>query len=161
MYAIRPIRAEDDPKIAAIIRANLEKYRLDVPGTAYFDPELAHLSRYYAALPAQRAYYVAEDAVGQVVGGAGFAEFCAFPGCAELQKLYLAEGAKGRGLGRRLLEEIEERAKASGYQRLYLETHSVLERALRLYERAGFSEIEKPAAVLHSTMDRFYIKNLV
>lgn len=44
---IRPITPQDDLRIAAIIRANLKERHLDTPGTAYFDPELDHLSQYY------------------------------------------------------------------------------------------------------------------
>ena len=39
-YIIRPIKAEDDTKIAKIIRYNLERFHLDIPGTDYFDKEL-------------------------------------------------------------------------------------------------------------------------
>ena len=42
---IRPIRPEDDAPLSRIIRSNLEQFHLDIPGTAYFDPELDHLSR--------------------------------------------------------------------------------------------------------------------
>ena len=69
-YRIRPILPEDDARLAEIIRQNLEKKHLNIPGTAYFDPELAHLSRFYAALPEKRAYFVAECG-GEVLGGAG------------------------------------------------------------------------------------------
>lgn len=158
MYHIRPIQPTDDPLIAAIIRANLEAYRLDIPGTAYFDPELDHLSRYYGADPARRAYFILED--GAVLGGVGVAEFSGPDACAELQKLYLADGLKGRGLGRRLLETAEDAARTLGYRRLYLETHSALVPALRLYEAAGFTRIAQPETVLHTTMDRFYLKEL-
>lgn len=44
---IRQIREDDDKALADIIRKNLEKFHLDIPGTVYFDPELNHLSRYY------------------------------------------------------------------------------------------------------------------
>lgn len=44
MPSYRKIEAADDGRIAEIIRANLEKLGLAVPGTAYFDPELDHLS---------------------------------------------------------------------------------------------------------------------
>ena len=50
-YRIRRIRQEDDAALAAIIRKNLESCKLDIPGTAYFDPELDHLSRYYEERP--------------------------------------------------------------------------------------------------------------
>ena len=44
---IHLITEADDRTIAEIVRTNLEKYHLDIPGTAYFDPELDHLSEYY------------------------------------------------------------------------------------------------------------------
>lgn len=160
MYHIRPIQPADDPQIAAIIRANLEAYRLDIPGTAYFDPELDHLSRFYGADPDRRAYFILEDDQSQVLGGVGTAEFSGLDACAELQKLYLTDGLKGRGLGRRLLERAEDAARTLGYRRLYLETHSALVPALRLYEAAGFTRIAQPETVLHTTMDRFYLKEL-
>ena len=43
---------------------------------------------------------------------------------------------------------------------MYLETHTNLEAAIHLYEKAGFTEIEKPQSVVHTTMDRFFIKEL-
>ena len=158
-YRIRPILPEDDARLAEIIRQNLEKKHLNIPGTAYFDPELAHLSRFYAALPEKRAYFVAECG-GEVLGGAGYAECSAFEDCAELQKLYLSDSAKGKGLGRRLMETVEDRARQAGYRRLYLETHSILDTAIRLYERRGYRSIDRPASVQHGTMDRFYLREL-
>ena len=89
----RKIEAADDPKIAEIIRANLEKLGLNFPGTAYFDPELDHLSAYYNKIPKRRSYFVALDEAGQVIGGVGIAEFEGIASCAELQKLYLKDCA--------------------------------------------------------------------
>ena len=51
-------------------------------------------------------------------------------------------------------------AKEAGYQQLYLETHSNLKVAMKLYEKLGFREIEKPETVVHGTMDHFYLKKL-
>lgn len=157
---IRPITAQDDQAIAEIVRQNLKAYHLDIPGTAYFDPELDCLSEYYSAQPDRRRYFIAELEDGTVIGGVGIAEFSGFAHCAELQKLYLADEAKGRGFGKQLMQTAEQYAKAAGYRLLYLETHSNLETAIGLYEKLGFRQIEKPAAVLHSTMNRFYLKQL-
>ena len=55
MPKYRKIEAADDRKIAKIIRANLEKHNLDIPGTAYFDPQLDCLRAYYKADPEKRA----------------------------------------------------------------------------------------------------------
>ena len=157
---IRPIRPEDDAPMSRIIRSNLEQFHLDIPGTAYFDPELDHLSRYYRAAPDRRAYFVAVDEAGRVLGGVGFAEFSGFSHCAELQKLYLAEEVKGRGLGSRLMQQVQSCARSLGYGQMYLETHSNLQAAIRLYEKLGFQRIRRPEGVMHSTMDHFYLKEL-
>lgn len=159
--AIRPISTADDAAIAAIIRTCLEAYRLDIPGTAYFDPELDHLSAFFAAKPRQRAYFVAEDTdTGRIVGGAGLAEFTGLASCCELQKIYLVESVRGQGMGRALLNTVEQRARKVGYRRIYLETHTRLHEAIHLYERAGYQRIDQPVATEHTTMDRFYLKEL-
>lgn len=160
MDRIEPIRPEDDGQLARLIRDNLERYGLDLPGTAYFDPELDHLSRYYGEKPEARAYFVLRDEAGAVMGGVGFAELCALEGCAELQKLYLADVAKGKGLGRLLLETAETQARRMGYRQLYLETHSALREAVHLYEKRGYRSVRQPAFVMHTTMDLFFMKEL-
>ena len=160
MLNYRKIEAFDDKRIAAIIRANLEKFRLDIPGTAYFDPELDHLSAYYNSDPSKRAYFVALDESGQVVGGVGIAEFDGIENCAELQKLYLDDSVKGKGYGKELMQIAEAHARAAGYENLYLETHTNLSAALKLYEKMGFHPIEKPCSTPHGTMNCFYLKRL-
>ena len=159
-YEIRPIRKSDDSQIAAIVRRNLENYGLNIPGTAYFDRELDHLSQYYTEKPDERAYYVLTDCSGSVVGGVGFAEFRGIDGCAEIQKLYLDDSVKGVGFGMGLLETAESFATCMGYTKLYLETHSVLKEACHLYEKMGYRRIPRPEGVLHSAMDSFYLKNI-
>ena len=157
---IRLIAEADNPKIAEIIRTNLKKIDLDIPGTAYFDPELDCLSRYYLAKPEKRAYFIAEDDNKQIIGGAGIEEFENIDCCAEIQKLYLTDAAKGKGLGRVLMQTAENFAKSKNYKNLYLETHSNLRAAVRLYEKIGFKQIERPEFVIHSTMNMFYLKKL-
>ena len=43
----REICKADDAALADIIRSNLKANKLDVPGTAYFDDNLDHLSDFY------------------------------------------------------------------------------------------------------------------
>lgn len=45
---------------------------------------------------------------GQIIGGAGFAEFEGLDDCAELQKLYLVDSVKGKGCGKELVQLVEE-----------------------------------------------------
>ena len=160
MVKYREIEPSDDARVAEIARCNLKKCHLDLPGTVYFDPELDHLSAFYSEKPDKRRYFVALDQDGQVIGGAGFAEFEGLDDCAELQKLYLVDSVKGKGYGKDLVQLVEEGAKAAGYKSLYLETHTNFSVALQLYEKMGFQQIEKLCVTQHSTMNRFYLKKL-
>ncbi len=157
-FTSKPISPAEDAALAEIIRSTLRAYRLDIPGTAYFDASLDRLSACYDA-PGSAYYVLLQD--GETIGGGGFAAFTGLPNCCELQKLYLAKAARGCGLGAALLASIEAQAKACGYQTVYLETHSALREALRLYERAGYREINRPASVVHTAMDRFFLKTLL
>jgi GNAT superfamily N-acetyltransferase len=64
-----------------------------------------------------------------------------------LQDLFVAEGARSRGLGRALITAVEERARAEGASRVYWLTHesNAGARALydRLAERSGFIQYRK------------------
>ena len=163
-FRIRPITADDNAAMAAIVRASLSEHRLALPGTAYFDPELDHLSAFYDA-STRRTYFVAVNDTRRVVGGCGVAEFAGAASndakVAELQKLYVAPEAQGHGLGHRLIAEAEHFARTAGYEQLYLETHHNLQTAARLYRALGWQELSDPLpGSLHSTMDIFMIKRL-
>ena len=144
-------------QMASVVRTNLEKAGLDIPGTAYFDKSLDSLSAYYGQ--EDRKYFVLlkEKAV---IGGVGFAPFEMFDNCAEMQKLYLDDSVKGLGLGYKLVEKIEEEIRKAGFRTVYLETHHSLQAAVHLYLKCGYKEIERPDGVVHSTMDLFFTKEL-
>ena len=160
MLKYRRITAADDEAIAKIVRTNLEKSHLNIPGTVYYDPELDHLSVYYNDAPTKRCYFIALDEADRVIGGVGIAEFKGIEDCAEMQKLYLDDSAKGKGYSKELVAAAENWARDAGYKKLYLETHSNLTVAMKLYEKLGFKQIEKPSCVVHGTMDHFYMKSL-
>lgn len=155
MPEYKPLSPAEDAAVAALIRGNLKAHQLDIPGTAYYDEALDRLSAFYDR--PGREYHVLLEG-GEVVGGIGLAELRG--DCCELQKLYLADAVKGRGLGYELIGFIEDRARALGYRQIYLETHTNLAAALHVYRRAGYREIPRPAWVVHSSMNRFFLKEL-
>jgi putative acetyltransferase len=60
---------------------------------------------------------------------------------AEVKRMFVAERLRGRGLGRALLDTLEDEARALGATRLVLETGTRQREAMALYERAGFRQI--------------------
>jgi DNA-binding MarR family transcriptional regulator/GNAT superfamily N-acetyltransferase len=61
---------------------------------------------------------------------------------AELKRMWVAPAARGLGLGRRLLTELEELAREHGVRTLRLETNRNLTEAIALYRASGWVEVE-------------------
>jgi len=59
---------------------------------------------------------------------------------AELKRMFITALARGQGIGRFLLSELELEARRLGARRLVLETGTRQEAALAMYRRAGFLE---------------------
>ena len=57
--------------------------------------------------------------------------------------MYVAPGARGRGLSRRLLGALEAEALALGYSFVRLETGNLQTEAIGLYVSAGYGPIER------------------
>jgi DNA-binding MarR family transcriptional regulator/GNAT superfamily N-acetyltransferase len=60
---------------------------------------------------------------------------------AELKRMWVAPQARGLGLGRRLLQELEQHAREAGVTVLHLETNRNLTEAISLYRRSGYQEV--------------------
>ena len=60
----------------------------------------------------------------------------------ELKRMWVAEAARGLGLGRRLLDELESHAARGPSRVVRLETNETLAEAIALYRSAGYAEVE-------------------
>jgi GNAT superfamily N-acetyltransferase len=60
---------------------------------------------------------------------------------AEIKRMWVAASARGLGLGRRILADLEQRAAARGVRTLRLETNRALTEAISLYRAAGYREV--------------------
>ena len=60
----------------------------------------------------------------------------------ELKRMWVAESARGLGIGRRLLSELESRAADAGARVVRLETNETLTEAISLYRSAGYREVD-------------------
>jgi putative acetyltransferase len=160
-WIVRPIRAADDPAIAAIIRAVMMEHGASGPGFAIHDAEVDHMSSSYATERAR--YYVVEHG-GRVFGGAGFAQLAGTSGAqgtCELRKMYFVPEARGLGLGKALLSLLLDEMRSAGYRRCYLETTDRMQAAQRLYRAAGFApQCGAEGATGHHGCDTFYARDL-
>jgi DNA-binding MarR family transcriptional regulator len=62
-------------------------------------------------------------------------------GPATIKRMWVAESARGLGVGRRLLSELEARAADHGARAIRLETNRTLAEAISLYRSAGYVEV--------------------
>jgi putative acetyltransferase len=141
-FTIREIQPGDNPKLATIIRSVLAEFNANKPGTVYFDPTTDDLNTLFSV---QRSAYFVVEQGGEIIGGAGVYPTDALPeGYCELVKIYLLPQARGKGIGKALIEKCFETAKQLGYTGMYLESMPELKTAVGLYERCGFTHLQGP-----------------
>jgi putative acetyltransferase len=158
-YIIREIAPKDNLKIATVIRNVFEQ--LDAPkvGTAYADPHLNTLFEVYQ--DDTEIYFVVEkDEI--ILGGCGIGKLIdAEIKICELQKMYLAKEARGKGIAKELMQKCLTFAKQVGYDKCYIETLPFMKDAQKLYVKSGFTYIDGPmGSTGHKACDVFMIKDL-
>lgn len=153
---VREITQTDNQSVKKLIQSSLKKLGFDKPGTAYYDPELNDLYTFYKTR--NKAMYWVVEEEGKIVGGVGIAPFK--DNICELQKLYVSPEIQGKGLAKLLMDYA---LKFAGihYDFCYLETHSDLGAACRLYEKYNFDLLSQPIeGSEHSAMDKWYLKRV-
>jgi L-amino acid N-acyltransferase YncA len=96
---------------------------------AWFEPDLPFL--------------VADDASGRIVGFARISPYsdrCVYEGVGE-HGVYVDAGARGRGVGRRLLEELANAAERRGMYKLTSRVFTTNVASLAVHRAAGFEEV--------------------
>jgi GNAT superfamily N-acetyltransferase len=98
--------------------------------------------------PPYGLYLVAYDAGGEPVASGGWRAQDASPeghedGDAEIKRMFVVKEARGRGLARAILAELEASAAAAGRTRMVLETGSRQPEAIALYTSCGYVPVEK------------------
>ena len=79
-------------------------------------------------------------------------------GIAEIKRMYVIPEHRGAGVAKRILEELERRARGRGLRAVRLDTNARLTEANRMYREAGYREIEDYNSNPRS--DRWYEKPL-
>ncbi|HEX4480259.1 MAG TPA: GNAT family N-acetyltransferase [Rudaea sp.] len=64
-------------------------------------------------------------------------------GVGEIKRMWISPNARGLGLGRRLLAELEAQAVQHAFHTVRLDTNATLDEALALYRSSGYHEIPR------------------
>lgn len=106
-------------------------------GLALDGPDMPKAGPAELAPPAGTFIVGVEDGVAVCCGG-----IKRLPdGACEIKKMFVVPEARGRGVARELLVELERRARDLGYAIARLDTGPKQPRAQRMYERAGYVSI--------------------
>ena len=103
-----------------------------------FDPSLS-ISADIAELTPPAGLFLIARVGGRPVGCGALKFHAGAP--AELKRMWVARDARGLGVGRRLLAELEREARDAGVEVLHLETNASLTEAIALYRKTGFVEV--------------------
>ena len=105
---IREVIRSDNPHLAIVIRRVLKEMKVPLKGTAYADRELDNM---YQAYSIPRSIYFVVEFNGQILGGAGIMPLNkGAKNICELQKMYLDPKARGKGVGRKLVDKLIDNA---------------------------------------------------
>jgi putative acetyltransferase len=150
-FEVRSWQPSDRTAAAGVIGQVLAEYGLSwEPQGA--DRDVLQIEECYA----QGEFWVVELG-GKVVGTAAYYPIDRSENAVEIRKMYLLPIARGRGLGRFLLSELEAAIIQKGFAEIWIETASVLKEAVILYEKSGYAAA---TGVETDRCDRVYVKRL-
>jgi putative acetyltransferase len=78
----------------------------------------------------------------------------------ELKRMYVRPQYRGMGLGKKMIEHLEEVARQRGVNVLRLETGTFQDEAIGLYEKMGFKQIPAFGEYRESAVNVFYEKRV-
>ena len=133
---IEPMTADDWPEVRRIYVEGIATGNATLERDA---PDWAHFDRSHPT----DARLVARDAHGIVVGWtalSGYSSRKVYSGVA-WESVYVAEAARGRGVGRALLEALIPAAELAGYWTLFAGVLADNAPSLALHERVGFRRV--------------------
>ena len=145
----------ETPDAQRCLRAYVAELNRRAPQRA-FDPSKGSTAEPHEVRPPKGAFVVAYLR-GEAIGCGALKHH---PGSvSDIKRMWIAESARGLGVGRRLLERLEQLAREHGSHDARLETSDVLSEAVALYRSAGYREVppfnEEPFA------DRWFAKRLL
>lgn len=134
---VRPATDRDSDAIRAVVTEVSAEFGLASADS--YDEDLTRVASWYKDAG---GWFEVLELDGQIVGTIGMIPVSDSE--IELRKMYFTPALRGRGLGKALLGRNLRLAAEAGFKTVTLETATVLEAAIGLYKRYGFSRVEEP-----------------
>jgi len=150
---LRPADNKDCDCIARLVYGVLKEYGLK-PDPGCTDADIKDIESSY--FDRGGTFFVLEAEDSSIIGAYGL--YPMEEQTCELRKMYLDKAHRGKGLGRFLLEDALSKARQLGFERMILETASVLKEAIALYKSYGFVEYNQQH--MSSRCDQAYLLEL-
>ncbi len=122
-------------------------------------PVESRLGLSLSALLGQDARFFVARLGGRAAGCGGYVLLPG--GSAEMKRVFTVAEARGRGIGRAIVESVEAAAAGEGVGRMYLETGVKSDEAIRLYRRLGYAERGPFAGYGPDPLSVFMVKTLL
>lgn len=152
-FLIRDWQKGDHTLTASLISAVLAEYGLGWEPTGA-DEDVLEVEKYYLAAGGE--FWVIEQQ-NRIVGTGAYYPIKRGKKAVEIRKMYLLPAARGVGLGKYLLQQLESAIAQGGFEQIWIETASVLAQAVKLYETSGYQQAD---GVETARCDRVYLKLL-
>jgi DNA-binding MarR family transcriptional regulator/GNAT superfamily N-acetyltransferase len=142
-YILRPHRAGD---MGWIVHRQAVLYAHEYGWNWEYEALIARIvANFLEKLEPVREHCWVAERNGAIVGSVFVVRHPEREGVARLRLLYVEPGARGLGIGGRLVRECTEFANRCGYHTLTLWTNSVLVSARRIYEAEGYRLVKEDA----------------
>jgi GNAT superfamily N-acetyltransferase len=154
-FRLRDATTDDGAAIRAVVLAVMSEYGLSSDLEAD-DADIRNVVASYGERGG--SFRVVTSIDGDIVGCGGL--YPIDERQAEFRRMYLLPAVRGIGIGRKLLADLISLARQRRFERVVLETASVLKEAISLYRKHGFVPIPRERPGIRQC-DQAYVLRLV
>jgi putative acetyltransferase len=156
---IRQVKESDNLHLSKMIREVFEEHDAPKNGTVYSDPTTDHL---YESFQIEKAVLWVAENKNKILGCCGIYPTTGLPEqCVELVKFYLPKESRGKGIGKILMEKSIDWAEKFGYSELYIESLPQFSKAVNMYQKQGFIQLDNPLGTSgHTSCNIWMLKKL-